>query len=349
MRRLRLALLAVVAVPLLPLFSPAALMSAPTPAAPSTARADWSTRGALVGERPRLFISTDIGGFDPDDFQSLVHLLLYADILDLEGLVSSPPGPGRAAHLHETLDAYAQDYPALLRHSSAYPAPDALRALVRQGALDAQPGDTPEPPSEAARLLIERAHAADPAGRPLYVLVWGSITDIAQAVHADPSIKARIRIYSIGSWNTEHGDQKSRDYLFRQHPDLWWIENDTTFRGMYMGGEQADDLGNKTFVEQHVRARGALGDLFFAKKPDIKMGDTPTVLYFLRGDFSDPASPHWGGAFVRPHADRPTYWHDDPAPELTEGTRKGARTVNIHRVAYLRDWQARQLRAVSAP
>ena len=341
---MRFALLARWSLALLPLLSPAVLMSGP-----ASSPSDWQARGALAGERPRLFISTDIGGFDPDDFQSLVHLLLYADILDLEGLISSPPGPGRAEHLHETLDAYAKDYPALLRHSAAYPAPDALRALVRQGALDAPPGDSPEPPSEGARLLIERAHAADPAGRPLYVAVWGSLTDVAQAVHADPSIKARIRIYSIGSWNTEHGDQKSRDYLFRQHPDLWWIENDTTFRGMYMGGEQADDLGNKSFVEKHVRGRGALGEFFFAKKPDIKMGDTPSVLYFLRGDFSDPASPHWGGAFARPHADRPTYWHDDPAPELSEGTRKGARTVNIHRVAYLRDWQARQLRAVSAP
>jgi hypothetical protein len=324
-------------------------MSASPATTPDPAPADWQQRGALAGERPRLFISTDIGGFDPDDFQSLVHLLLYADVLDLEGLVSSPPGPGRAAHLHETIDAYAHDHPALLRHSAAYPAPDALRALVRQGALDAQPGDTPEPPGDAARLLIERAHAADPAGRPLYVLAWGSLTDVAQAVHADPTIKPRLRLYSIGAWNTHHGDPKSRDYLFRHHPDLWWIENDTTFRGMYLGGDQAADLGNLSFVEQHVRARGALGELFHAKKPDIKMGDTPTVLYFLRGDFSDPASPHWGGAFVRPRADRPAYWHDDPAPELAEGPRKGARTVNIHRAAYLRDWQARQLRAVSAP
>lgn len=39
--------------------------------------------GALDGVRHRLLVSSDIGGTDPDDFQSLVHVLLYADVLDL--------------------------------------------------------------------------------------------------------------------------------------------------------------------------------------------------------------------------------------------------------------------------
>ena len=34
---------------------------------------------ALAGTRPRVIVSTDIGGTDPDDFQSMVHLLVYAD------------------------------------------------------------------------------------------------------------------------------------------------------------------------------------------------------------------------------------------------------------------------------
>ena len=51
--------------------------------------------GALAGQRYRVLVSTDIGGTDPDDFQSMVHLLVYADAFDIEGLVSSPYGPGR--------------------------------------------------------------------------------------------------------------------------------------------------------------------------------------------------------------------------------------------------------------
>ena len=38
--------------------------------------------------KPRVLISTDIGGTDPDDNQSLAHLLMYSEMFDLEGLVS---------------------------------------------------------------------------------------------------------------------------------------------------------------------------------------------------------------------------------------------------------------------
>jgi hypothetical protein len=41
-------------------------------------------------EKPRVLISTDIGGTDPDDNQSMVHLIMYSDLFNLEGLVSSP-------------------------------------------------------------------------------------------------------------------------------------------------------------------------------------------------------------------------------------------------------------------
>ena len=75
------------------------------------------------------------------------------------------------------------------------------------------------------------------------------MTDVAQAVHDDPSIKSKIRVYSIGSWNTNQ-DRAARDYLFKDHADLWWIESDTTFRGMYVGGVQNGEWGNRGFVAQ---------------------------------------------------------------------------------------------------
>ena len=45
--------------------------------------------------RPRVIVSSDIGGTDFDDFQSLVHLLVYSDRIDLEGLIASPWGAAR--------------------------------------------------------------------------------------------------------------------------------------------------------------------------------------------------------------------------------------------------------------
>src|SRR3546814_6298284 len=47
-----------------------------------------------------------------------------------------------------------------------------------------------------------RSHAAS-ASDPLWVLTWGSMTDLAQALHDDPSIKGKIKVYSIGAWNTQ--------------------------------------------------------------------------------------------------------------------------------------------------
>jgi hypothetical protein len=293
--------------------------------------------GALAGERFRVIVSTDIGGSDPDDFQSMVHYLVYADLFDTEGLISSPPHQGRKEHILEALEAYEKDFPKLRSRSAAFPEPDKLRQVTKQGAIHPAPPAGFSKPTEGSQWIIERARASDP--RPLYVLVWGSITDVAQALHDDPSIKSKLRVYFIGSWNTRM-DPAARDYVFNQHPDLWLIEANTTFRGMYMGGRREGDLGNVEFVARHVRGHGALGDLFYRQKRDIKMGDTPSVLYLMRGNPNHPAGESWGGSFVQT-GHGPDYWTDNPDPALTEADRAGAKTVNRWRESYLRDWQAR--------
>ncbi len=157
--------------------------------------------GALSGQRPRVIISSDIGGSDPDDFQSMVHLLLYANVLDIEGLVSSPPQAGRAKHILEVLDAYGKDYASLRKHDEDFPEPETLRRVTKQGAIESAPEKGWSDSTEGSRWIVARAKADDE--RPLWVLVWGSITDVAQAVHDDPSIKSKLRVHSIGSWNTQ--------------------------------------------------------------------------------------------------------------------------------------------------
>lgn len=305
--------------------------------------------GALAGERYRVLVSTDIGGSDEDDMQSLVHLLVYADLFDLEGLVSSPPGAGRARHIQEILGVYALDYPRLRATSHRYPSPESLRAMTTQGAIDPAPAAGWSQPTDGSRWIIRQARRADP--RPLYVLVWGSITDVAQAVHGAPDIKSRIRVYYVASWNRQQ-DPSSFAYLDTHHRDLWLIYADTTFRGWYMGGNQEGDLDNARFVRDHVCGRGALGDLFCRLSPAlgrsatgrIKMGDTPSVAYLMRGNPDDPTGEHWGGRFV-PHPDgRPHWWVDDPDPAWKVADRAGARTVSQYREQFLRDWQGRMMR-----
>ena len=288
-------------------------------------------------ETPKVIVSTDIGGDDPDDYQSLVHFLLYADRFEIVGLVSSPPSAGRKKHIDEVLKAYEKDYSKLKRHSTQFPVPASLYEVAKQGAVVPQRDSIPRELSEGAQWIVDQARKDH--NEAVYVLVWGSITDVAQAVHHAPDIKKNIRVYSIGSWNTRQ-DPKARDYLYKHHPDLWWIENDTTFRGMYMGGAQEGNYGNRTFVEKHVKDHGALGNLFWEKKKDIKMGDTPSVLYLLNGNPEDPEGESWGGAFVKT-AHGTHYWTDNPADSLIENERPGAKTVNRFRKDYLDDWAKR--------
>jgi hypothetical protein len=260
--------------------------------------------------RPRVIVSTDIGGTDFDDFQSLVHLLVYADVIDLEGMIASPWGPARnrKENLLKLISVYEQDYPKLRTWSERYPTPDALRAISKQGGSDSADLRGWGARTEGTDWIIECAKRDDP--RPLWLLVWGGIEDLAQALHDDPSIKTKLRVYFIGGPNKKWSTTAS-DYIAREHPDLWIIECNATYRGWFLGGNQAGDLGTTAFVTEHVKGRGALGDYFAAIDPRLKMGDTPSLAYVLGSTPDNPASDSWGGRFVRAW-DRPRVTFDRP-------------------------------------
>jgi hypothetical protein len=253
--------------------------------------------GALAGNRPRVIVSSDIGGTDPDDFQSMVHFLLYADVFDVEGIVSSPYGPGRREHILQVIDHYARDYANLKTYSRKYPEPDALRAIAKQGALESPGRAGVGKSTEGSDRIVLCARRADP--RPLYVLVWGGIEDLAQSLHDAPDILPKLRVYFIGGPN-KMWSVDAYNYIEEHHPKLWMIEASTTYRGWFTGGNQTGEWGNTPFVAAHVAGHGALGD-FFSRllKGTIKMGDSPAVGYLLRGTPDDPSQPGWGGKFVR--------------------------------------------------
>jgi hypothetical protein len=138
--------------------------------------------GSLAGTRHRVIVSTDIGGTDFDDFQSLVHVLLYADVVDLEGLISSPYGPGRKEHILEVLAHYEKDFPNLRTYSDRYPKPAALRAITKQGETEIAPYAGVLRATAGSNWIIDCARRDDP--RPLYVLVWGGLEDVAHHAEA---------------------------------------------------------------------------------------------------------------------------------------------------------------------
>src|SRR2546422_9778249 len=85
-----------------------------------------------VAERLRLIIETDAGG-DPDDEQSLVRFLLYANEWDVEGIIANRPtardgenwNPERTGLgiVRAMVKAYGQCYSNLVQHDSRYPTP----------------------------------------------------------------------------------------------------------------------------------------------------------------------------------------------------------------------------------
>jgi len=255
------------------------------------------SHGALDGHCHRALISTDIGGTDPDDFQSMVHLLLYADVLDIEGLISSPYGPGRKEDILRVITCYESDYENLQTCSKHYPTPDALRAITRQGEIEMAPYAGVRRSTEGSEWIVQCARRDDP--RPLYVLVWGGIEDIAQALYDAPDILTKLRVYWIGGPNKKWSPD-AYQYIADNHPELWIIENNAAYRGWFTGGNQSGEWGNTAFVTKHIAGRGALGDFFNEQLGGtIKMGDTPSVGWLLKGIPEDPSQPGWGGQFVR--------------------------------------------------
>jgi hypothetical protein len=78
------------------------------------------------------------------------------------------------------------------------------------------------------------------------------------------------------------------------------IESNATYRGWFVGGDQTGEWGNATFVSSRIAGRGAMGDHFVTHlRGVIKMGDSPSVGYLLKGAPEDPAKPGWGGRYVR--------------------------------------------------
>ena len=252
--------------------------------------------GALYGQRYRIIVTTDIGGSDYDDFQSMVHYLLYSNLFDTEGLISSAWGDGRKEHILEVIDAYEKDYPKLKKYDDKYPTPNYLRSITKQGNINFAPYKGYSEPTEASKLIIECAKKDDE--RPLYILGWGLLEDIAQALHDAPEIVDKIRVNYVGGPNKKWG-LNAYQYIRENFPSLWIIEDNSTYRGWFNGGIQDDEYGNEAFVEKYIKGHGALGDYFYNKGPKIKMGDTPTVSYFLRGVPEKPFEESWGGTFVK--------------------------------------------------
>lgn len=268
--------------------------------------------GQDTTERPRVFVTTDInnGSGDPDDRQSLCHLLWYADVLDIRGIVPDRFSETALEACHMVFDLYEKDYANTDNQfqNDGFPEPD----YFREHALLARP-------ALAIERLVEEANQTDES--PLYVLVWGNMSFIGKALKQHPEIADKIRMLTIGTFRKAKengGDGVERNWnghgrqaVYDAFPHLWWVEIEWTYNGMFPGHEPVklkEDLAHYGGeLGQHIK--DVIATVAWAR--NFRAGDTPSVLYLIDPDHDvdDPGNPSWAGQFTQPFPEkRPHFW-----------------------------------------
>lgn len=251
-----------------------------------------------VPEKPRILISTDIGGTDPDDNQSMIHLLMYSNLFDIEGLVSSPSfGEGNTDQIFRAIDLYKKDLPKLITHCNGLLSPSYLKSVTKQGRHGGAPFKGYTKASEGSDWIVKCAKKK--SNRPLWVLVWGGLDDLAQALHDAPEIQNKIKVYWIGGPNKKWC-ANSYAYIAENFPNLWFIEAMASYRGFFSNTGMPDSLRTENYYNRYIRGAGYMGkDFINYYKGNVKMGDTPSLLYMMDGDPNNPLKESWGGSFEK--------------------------------------------------
>lgn len=277
---------------------------------------------ASAQEKPRVLVLTDIAN-EPDDEESLVRFLVYANEFDVEGLVATTStwlkkGP-REDLIRRQLAAYAQVQPNLLKHADGYPSAEQLAAVTTSG----------QPEYGMASVGLEKKTAGSERvikaidqteSRPLWVTVWGGANTLAQALldlratrsEADTKAAiAKLRVYSISD------QDDAGPWIRKEFPELFYIVSPSrpdgkeywraTWTGIsgdrhYKNGpmHQFALVENAWLAEHVIKNHGPLGALYPPHKY-IMEGDTPSFLGLIGNGLGWQASPSyggWGGRYV---------------------------------------------------
>lgn len=316
-----------------------------------------------ITQKPRILVTTDIGG-DPDDQQSLVRLMVYANEFDIEGLVSSAAGtPGELKEkivypekINRIINSYEQVYLNLLKHDNSFPAPQQLYSVVKKGNPNrgwTEVGEGKD--TEGSEWIIAMADKKDK--RLLNICIFGGQTDVAQALwkikttRTDKEYKAflsRIRIYDIDD----------QDGIFNQliaaHPNLFYILSKSpsgkdkrrgAYRGMYIGGDES--LTSRDWLKEYVTEQhGPLGQLYPTETwtdPNpygaLKEGDSPAWFYFIENGLNFAPVPEFGGWGGR-YQQHSNGYYADVSPDMAEDNDPRA-TIYRWRDDFQRDFAAR--------
>ena len=257
--------------------------------------------------KPRVLVLTDMGA-DPDDEQSLVRLLLYANQLDIEGIVATTScwqqNNIRPDFIHTILSAYQKAQPNLLLHEPGFPTADTLRGRVKSGIPKyGMTGVGEGMDTEGSEWIIQLLEKED--DRPLWISVWGGPNTLAQALFKIDRTKspeqkkrlvAKLRVYTISD------QDDSGAWMRRAFPDLFYIvtPGDDYGRATWIAINNAYDgidnasISNPWLAQNIQQGHGPLGAVY----PDVAWGvegDTPAFLGLIPNGLNYPDRPDWGG------------------------------------------------------
>jgi hypothetical protein len=276
------------------------------PALDAEPRDRAETLEALTQQRHRVVVLTDIEA-DPDDTQSLVRLLLYANVIDIEALVATTSvhmkGRVNPGSIRKVIRAYGEVRPNLLLHESGFPDAEVLLGRVTEGRPEygmAGVGEGKDSPG--SERIIELLEADD--DRPLWISVWGGPNTLAQALYKLRATRSaaeterlarRLRVYTISD------QDDSGIWLRREFPSLFYIVSSGRYEratwtaiNSVIEGIDNTTISNGWLARNIQQGHGPLG----AAYPDVAWGvegDTPAYLALLPVGLAVPDRPDWGG------------------------------------------------------
>lgn len=281
----------------------------------------------------RLVILADMGN-EPDEEQQMAHLLLYANEIDIEGLIAvtgkylnpSSSDPYKQV-LHPELflniiDGYSRVLDNLKLHASGWPEPEYLRSIVASGQTGygiAATGTGKS--SRGSERLIECFMKDDE--RPLNIIVNAGSNTLAQALidfetrygkeKLDEIIK-KLRVFENGA------QDDAGAWICARYPAIHWIRSNYQtycyggpgFDSKRGGGDDNKNLGPHTWkpyeysgLGQHqwlLEHKGNLLGVYYPLRhlhngnlAYIEGGGTIPWLGLVQRGLSDRQHPHWGG------------------------------------------------------
>ena len=194
--------------------------------------------GNAQDARNRLIVLADMGN-EPDEEQQIVHLMMYANEFDLEGLIavtgkSLNPGNAdpyrRVLHpelFHGIVDGYEKVVENLKKHANGWPDPDYLRSIIVNGQIGYGIESTGKGKStEGSELILKSLTNPDP--RPVYIVVNAGSNTLAQALidyqsgHSEKEFNELIKKLRV----FENGAQDNAGaWICSKFPDIHWIRS----------------------------------------------------------------------------------------------------------------------------